>query len=198
MTDNTHFSFTNSLYDSCNIEKKIQESTGPYNWITDQVKESTNPCYVGQSPFMHNQFQSIPSTDIDVESELRNQTRHLSRCPEARFDPTKLENCKDCEQCNNGLPCGCNHCKQTKHDNKLKDCVSPFLVPNYTRVNKSCNIFSGITINRFHPLCDDLQNLNTIQSNSYIGTNTRLQVKDAFKQNRQQLKTKFPTIRRHL
>jgi hypothetical protein len=182
MTDQKHFSFTNSLYDSCNTDKKNQESISPYNWITDQVRESTNPCYVNQSPFTHNQTKSIPANLVDAESDLRNQTRMLSRCPETRFDPTKLDNCKDCTKCNSGLPCGCTHCKQSKYENKLNDCVSPFLTPNYTRVNKSCNIFSGITINRFNPLYSDLQDTNKIQSNSYIGSNTRLAVKDAFKQ----------------
>lgn len=179
-TKQNYSSFTNSLYDDCNIDKKNQESTGPYNWVTDNLNE-LNSCYVKQSPFMHNNFQSIPSNLVDAESELRNQTRHLSRCPEEKFDPTKLNNCKNCSKCNQGLPCSCKHCKETQYQNKLKDCISPFLVPDYTRTNKSCNIFSGITINRFNPLFTNSQDFNTIQSNSYIGTNTRLDIKDAFK-----------------
>ena len=176
-----HFSFSNSLYDDCNLQKKNLESIGPFKWITDDVKESKNTCYIQQSPFMHNQFQSIPHNKVDIESDLRNQTRILTRCPQGRFDPTKLDNCKDCDKCNQGLPCSCIHCRQTKYNNDLKDCFDTSLVPEYTRVNKPCNIFSGITINRFNPLIEDLQNANKIQSNSYIGTNTRLQVKDAFK-----------------
>ena len=176
-----HFSFTNSLYDNCNLNKKQKESTAPFNWITDSVYENKQSCHVSISPFMHKQFNNIPSNSVDIENEITNRNRHLSRCPESRFDPTKLDNCQKCEQCNHGLPCGCSHCKQTKFENKIKDCENSNLVPQYTRVNKSCNIFSGITINRFHPLCEDLQNSNKIQSNSYIGSNTRLQVKDAFK-----------------
>jgi len=153
----SHFSFTNSLYDECNLKKKDEESTGPFKWITDSVYEHPQSCFVNSSPFMHNHFKHTPSRFVDVENDLRNQTRLLSRCPETRFDPTK----------------------QTKHENQLKDCNNN-LIPEYTRVNKPCNIFSGITINRFHPLCEDLQDTNKIQSNSYIGTNTRLQVKDAF------------------
>jgi hypothetical protein len=131
---------------------------------------------------MHNSFNNIPSNSIDIENDLRNSTRQLSRCPESRFDPTKLENCKSCDNCNQGLPCGCYHCKDTKTQNKLNetsDCDK--LIPEYTRINKPCNIFNGISINRFNPLCEDLQDTNKIQSNSYIGTNTRLQVKDTFK-----------------
>lgn len=179
----SHFSFTNSLYDECNIKKKQDESVGPFNWVTDQVYEHKLDCYVDASPFMHNQFHNIPATSIDIENDLRNANRPLSRCPEARFDPTKLDNCKDCDKCNQGLPCGCSHCQNTKLNNQLKlsEACNKGLIPQYTRVNKPCNIFSGISINRFHPLCDELQDVNKIQANTYIGSNTRLNVKDEFK-----------------
>lgn len=183
-------SFTNDFYDKCNLEKKDQESSGPYQYITAPLYESPDDCFENQSPYMHNQFYSIPSNKIDVESDLRNQTRILSRCPETRFDPTKLENCKKCENCNQGLPCSCKHCHDTRYENELKDCKTKGLIPAYTRVNKSCNIFSGITINRFNPLCHDLQDVNKIQSNSYIGFNTRLFVKDAFDEAEHNIKTK--------
>lgn len=176
-----HFSFSNSLYDKCNLDKINQESTDPFKWITDPIYENKESCYQFNSPFMHKQFNNIPGANIDVSSELRNQTRLLTRCPEGRFDPTKLDNCKNCEKCNQGLPCGCTHCKETKHENKLNDCKFTGLIPEYTRVNKPCNIFAGIHINRFHPLCQDPQELNTIHNNNYIGSNTRNVVKDAFK-----------------
>lgn len=176
----SHFSFTNSLYDECNIKKKQAESVAPFNWITDQLYEHKSSCYVNSSPFMHNSFHNIPSNLIDVEGDLRNSTRKLSRCPESRFDPNKY--CKACDKCNQGLPCGCSHCKDTKHQNILNETSTcKALIPEYTRVKKPCNIFSGISINRFNPLYEDLQDTNKIQSNSYIGSNTRLEVKDAFK-----------------
>lgn len=175
-----HFSLTSGLYDKCNLDKKNQESVGPFNYMTDTVRENNGNCWQNSSPFMHNNFSFIPSSNIDVESDLRNQTRQLTRCPEGRFDPAKQENCKNCEKCDSGLPCDCNHCKQTKYENKLKDCDKG-LLPSYTRVNKPCNIFSGVNINRFHPLCEEIQNTNKIQSNSYIGASTRNVVKDAFK-----------------
>ena len=151
--------FTNSLYDSCNLDKKNQESTGPFNWMTDpNIKESSQACHVGFSPFMQNQFNSVPFNKIDAESELRNQTRKLSRCPTTQFDPTKF----------------------TPINNDIKDCTTNDLVPTYTRLNKACNL-PGVSINRFVPLCDDPQNLLNIHANSYIGRNTRLQVKDDYK-----------------
>lgn len=171
--------FTNSLYDQCNLVKKDQEATGAYNWVTDNtIQESKDACFATTN-IMHNPFHSIPSTIVDAESDLRNQTRLLSRCPETRFDPTKAKNCLDCSKCDSGLPCDCQHCKETKYNAELKDC-NEGLVPLFTRINKPCNL-SGITINRFEPLCEDPQELTKIHSNKYIGGNTRLQVKDQFK-----------------
>ena len=156
-----HFSFTNSLYDECNLNKKQQESEGQFKWVTEPIYEHKDSCKIDASPFMHNHFKSIPSNAVDIESELRNQTRLLSRCPETRFNPSKVTS-------------------DNKFTSNLENCKTQDLTPQYTRINKPCNIFSGISINRFHPLCEDLQDTNKIQSNSYIGTNTRLQVKDAF------------------
>lgn len=151
--------FTRSLYDGCALEKKNQESTDPFKWVTDaSVVESKTACFLGASPFQHNQFKSIPTDSIDIESDLRGQTRVLSKCPEDKFNPFTSK----------------------KYQYSINECKDESLVPQYTRLNKACNIFSGITINRFSPLCDDLQDLNKIHSNTYIGTNTRLQVKDAF------------------
>lgn len=175
-----HFSFTKSLYDDCNLVKKEQESTGPYQYIMDPIRESQDSCWQNQSPFMHNHFNSIPLSHVDVESDLRNQTRHASKCPGARFDPTKLDNCRSCKNCNNGLPCDCKHCRDTKYENSLKDC-SKGLIPTYTRMNRSCNVLSGVTINRFETLHEDPQDMKKIQSNAFIGSNTRLEVKDTFK-----------------
>lgn len=159
---NLQKAFTNSLYDECNTKKKYQESTGPFNWITQSVYESPDSCFQDQSPYMHNNFNSIPSSKIDTESELRNQSRHLSRCPSKKYDPSKAQ--------------------ESPIDAFIKtDCkkIKMSLEPEYTREKKPCNL-SGININRFNPLCDNLQDITTIHSNSYIGRNTRLLVKDAF------------------
>lgn len=156
----SHFSFTRSAYDSCALNKKNQESTDPFNYSTDSaVVESREACFQGAAPFQHSPFHSIPVENIDIESDLRGQTRVLTKCPSGKFNPND----------------------QQDSTNKVRECTNNLLVPEYTRINKPCGLFSGITINRFHPLCEDLQALNKIHSNTYIGSNTRLQVKDAFK-----------------
>jgi hypothetical protein len=156
----SHFSFTRASYDKCAIEKKDQESSGPFDWVTDKsIYESKDVCFQSTSPFMQNPFRSIPNNMIDIESDLRGHKYQVSKCPTHKYDPSRSD----------------------RLDTSVKECENNGLVPEYTRLNKSCNIFSGMSINRFHPLCEDLQQLNKIHSNSYIGTNTRLQIKDAFK-----------------
>jgi hypothetical protein len=156
------FSFTRNLYDDCSLAKKNQENTASFNWITDKsVVESKHSCYQGTSPFMHNPFKSIPMNAVDIESNLRGQHLKASRCPIHKFNP--------------------NNDPYSTYGNVLHDCKDNKLVPEYTRLNKACNIFSGININRFNPLCEDLTDLNKIHSNNYIGINTRLIIKDSFK-----------------
>lgn len=156
----SHFSFTRATYDNCAIEKKDQESTAPFNWVTDNtISESKQVCFQSTSPFMQNPFKSVPSSAIDIESDLRGHKFMVSKCPTHKYDPEKSDHI----------------------DFQINECKDNGLVPEYTRVNKSCNIFSGMNINRFHPLCEDLQKVNKIHNNSFIGTNTRLQIKDAFR-----------------
>ena len=109
---------------------------------------------------MQNPYRSVPQASIDIESELRGHSYQVSKCPTHKFNP-ELAN---------------------KVDFKINECKNNGIVPEYTRLNRSCGVLSGISINRFHPLCEDVQQIKKIHSNSYIGTNTRLQVKDAFKQ----------------
>jgi hypothetical protein len=159
----SHFTFSRSLYDDCNIIQKDMESAGPFKWLVDKdVVESKESCFMGSAPFLQNPYNSVPPSSVDIESELRGQTRLLSRCPNTKYSPPA-----------------------TLGTNKVNECpqgINSALTPEYTRMNKSCNIFSGMSINRFHPLCEDLQTLNKIADNSIIGKNTRLAVKDAYKQ----------------
>jgi hypothetical protein len=163
--DKAHHSFTRSAYDECELKKQFAENMASFQWATDcNVVESKESCFQGSAPFMHNPFKSIPKESVDIESELKGQTRNLSRCPEHKFDPSKFK----------PINITLNECK----DNKL--------VPEYTRENRSCNVLSGISINRFNPLCDD--SYLTIHQNDYIGKNTRLEVKDTYTKKREEQK----------
>jgi hypothetical protein len=159
----SHFSFTRNSSDKCAIEQKDKESMSPFRWATDlQVKESKDSCFLGVSPFMHSPFFSVPEKVVDIESDLKGQTRNLSKCNNHKFIPGQTPPIKS----------------------NFIECKDTQLIPEHTRVKRACNVLSGITINRFNPLCDDLQDTNKIHLNTYIGKNTRLQVKDAFKNGR--------------
>ena len=157
----SHFSFTRTAYDECALKKKNQETLSPFEWITDSnLVESKQVCYHSTSPFMQNPFKSIPPNAVDIENELRGSNFKNSKCPDDKYNPKNPYT--------------------SKFNIELNECGENDLIPEYTRVNKPCNIFSGMNINRFHPLCEDLQNVQKIHDNSFIGMNTRLQIKDTY------------------
>ena len=157
----SHFSFSRSIYDECEVKSSDEQSVAPFNWTTDPaVVENKMSCFHAASPYSHNPYKSIPVDAIDAESDLKNLTRNLSRCPEKKFNPA--------EALNVAFP-------------TTAECKDTSLVPEYTRTNKSCNIFAGITINRFDPLFENHQELHKIHHNAFAGVNTRLQIKDAYK-----------------
>lgn len=149
--------FTNLNYDACAIKQKDDENKDYFGWITDpNISESKDSCFNKLSPFSRNPSSSIPSSKMDIESDLRGQTRVLSRCSSQKFSPKfNVETVtEEMVQCNT------------------------FLEPEYTRVKKPCNTLSGIYIDRFEILHEDYQ--SHISDNSFIGANTRLEVRDTF------------------
>ena len=168
---------TSPLYDMCNYKAKLQESLGPYNWITQNVRENPEACNNENSPFMQQPFFSIPKDKIDIESELRNETRKLSRCPENKYTPFSGSTCKECTKCDTVIPCDCLHCKTKEYHNGLKECIKSKLTPEYTKKNKSCDN-PEVYINRFSHLNEDLQDSVKIHPNSYIGIASRNMTKD--------------------
>jgi hypothetical protein len=154
----SHFSFTRTSADKCALDLDLAQSTDTYKYMTDNIKENNTSCFLDQSPFMHNHFNSIPSTLIDYENDLYGQTRLNSRCTENKFNPNL----------------------EKPIDFSWRVCEDRKLVPEYTRVDKPCNLFAGISINRFHPLCDNVQDNDKIHTNEYIGINSRNVVKDSY------------------
>lgn len=156
----SHFSFTRLSSDDCELTQKNKQSTKPFDLSTDKtVVESNDSCFSGVSPFMHNPFKSIPVGSVDVESDLRGQRYPLTKCNQGKYNPNLASPLKT----------------------NLKLCNDSWLQPEYTRINKSCNL-AGTSINRFTPLCGDPTIVyNDIKS---FGKNTRLQVKDVFEEKR--------------
>jgi hypothetical protein len=96
-------SFNRLIYDGCAYKKTLEESTGTLSYLLDPIKyENCSKCRVefgviGGTNVSHN----IGSL-VDIENELFNITRKLSKCPSKKYAPKCTKGKKD----DNGLPCG--------------------------------------------------------------------------------------------
>ncbi len=71
------------IYDNCSYQKQLYESTSPLAYQLYQGKhESCQKC-------LYDKFWT-PYQLVDIETELRNQTRPLSHCDQFKYSP----NCK--------------------------------------------------------------------------------------------------------
>jgi hypothetical protein len=71
------------IYDNCNYQKALYESTSPLSYLLYQGKfENCGKC-------IYDKFYT-PYGLVDIETELRNQTRPLSNCDQFKYNP----NCK--------------------------------------------------------------------------------------------------------
>jgi len=69
-----------TLYDQCDYQRYVHESTSPLAFNTDFTKyEHRDRCVIGK---LHTRFDVV-----DIESELRNQTRPLSNCDRFKYSP---------------------------------------------------------------------------------------------------------------
>ena len=76
------------LYDNCSYQKRLYESTSPLSYNLSQYKyENCNKC-------IYDKFWT-PYQLVDIETELRNQTRPLSHCDQFKYSP----NCKKSGLC---------------------------------------------------------------------------------------------------
>lgn len=76
------------IYDNCNYQKRLYESTSPLNYrLYEGQYENCGKC-------KYNKFWR-PFDLVDIESELRNQTRPLSDCDQFKYNPncTKSKSC---------------------------------------------------------------------------------------------------------
>ncbi len=76
-------SFTRLDYDKCAYAKELEQSTGSLEYFMFKGKYENNK----QCPDHTNNIDLVVKTDI--ESELRNQTRLSSKCPDKKYDPKK-------------------------------------------------------------------------------------------------------------
>lgn len=148
--------------DSCELKNINKEAKSPGLYRVSRVQQVNNNSYMEHPTLNLGRLENrgINPCCIDDESELFNLTRKDSKCPTKKYQPGKGEesNC-----------------------NKYK--LNPQIIPESTRIQKSCDVTSGKSIlnYQFNKLCENPQDLDKIHSNHFIGRNSRLCYKDDYK-----------------
>lgn len=101
-------SFTRPIYDPCAYSKELDESTSTLNYVLDPNKwYNCNECRNEFGLVAGNNVSRYSGNLVDLESDLRNQTRLYSRCPSKKY----LPKCKDSCKHSSGTPCGSRACQ---------------------------------------------------------------------------------------
>lgn len=103
--------FTRQLYDSCATKKRTEEGTGVLSYLMDPNKfYNCNPCRIELGTVGGNNVSLYEGNIVDLESDLRGQTRVASHCPSNQYLPGTIVQGSDMNNCapgdNGGLPCG--------------------------------------------------------------------------------------------
>lgn len=99
-------SFNRLVYDTCAYKKDLKESmnVGCYQMYAGKY-DNNNKCRIDFGVVGGNDVSLYKGNIVDLESDLRGQTRQNSLCPSHKYMPR-------CEQpCTNGLPSGPINCK---------------------------------------------------------------------------------------
>lgn len=76
--------FNATKYDQCNFQQYVRESTSPFDYLTYfGASENCTKCVFDR---FWRRFDVV-----DVESELRNQTRPQSKCNQYKYNPKCLK-----------------------------------------------------------------------------------------------------------
>ncbi len=75
-------------YDACAYESSLKQSTGPYDYMLYSGKfENSAKCRIEFGVVGGNGVSSYSGNLVDLESELRGQTRQASLCPSTMYNP---------------------------------------------------------------------------------------------------------------
>lgn len=93
-------SYNRLIYDNCSYEHRLNESVGPLAYILDPSRyEHCGKCRFELGLVGGNNVSHIKGNLVDLETELRGQTRLASKCPTLKYQmpcPSgkDLNNCK--------------------------------------------------------------------------------------------------------
>jgi hypothetical protein len=77
--------YNRTIYDRCEFQKRLHESTGPLAYqLFSGKNEHCNKCVYDENSFYLKNSPQI----IDAESDLLNITRRYSRCPQYKYRPS--------------------------------------------------------------------------------------------------------------
>jgi hypothetical protein len=90
------------IYDSCAYQKSLQQSTSPldYNLYTGKFENSAR-CRIEFGVVGGNAVSLYSGNLVDLESDLRGQTRKASLCPSTMYSPDS----NTCKSTVPNLPC---------------------------------------------------------------------------------------------
>ena len=142
--------FTRLKDDTCAYQKQLTESTSTLSHLLDPSKYyNCHPCRINEGIVGGNTVSLYTGNLVDLESDLRGQTRYASKCPSLMFAPgTNVQgksygNCPDnCSSKNKGIPC-INDCK--KNLVHLPECT---LIPQKPRINNTVIIQNARYLNQ--------------------------------------------------
>ena len=79
-------SFNNLKYDNCAYKHQLNESVGTLAYILDPSRfENCNKCRMELGIIGGTNVSHIKGNLVDLETDLRGTTRHLSRCPTDKY-----------------------------------------------------------------------------------------------------------------
>lgn len=91
------------IYDTCAYKKELDQSVGPLNYTLYPGKyQNCSKCRIELGTVGGNNVSLFSGNLVDLESDLRGQTRPASLCPNKRYQP----GCDSCPTNNSGIPCG--------------------------------------------------------------------------------------------
>ena len=76
------------LYDTCAYRKELDESVGPLSYVLNPIKyENCNKCRMELGIVGGTNVSHIRGNLVDLENDLRGQTRSASLCPTKKYQP---------------------------------------------------------------------------------------------------------------
>ena len=124
-------SFNRNMYDDCANKKYLTQSKYPGNYMLFGGKfYNEKQCRIPKGIVGGNEVSLSRNNLVDLESDLRGQTRRLSDCPENKYQP-------NCDRLSSVLPQGSTNCHEQLQDKQeckmfdYNDVAFPDGIPQY-------------------------------------------------------------------